>query len=69
LPAVIGKELRVVMEQKLLTPEGRGRYLRRQASVERVVGIIDRVLGFEQFSIRGLQKLLWSGIWLVWLTT
>jgi hypothetical protein len=43
------------MEQKLRTPEGRRRYLRRQASVEPVVGI-KRVLGFEQFSLRGLQK-------------
>jgi hypothetical protein len=32
------------------------RYLRRQASVEPVVGIIKKVLGFEQFSLRGLQK-------------
>src|SRR5258707_13423005 len=44
------------MEQKLRTPEGRLRYLRRQASVEPVVGIIKKVLGFEQFSLRGLQK-------------
>jgi Transposase DDE domain len=46
----------VAREQKLRTPEGRRRYLRRQASVEPVVGIIKRVLGFEQFSLRGLQK-------------
>ena len=46
----------VAMEQKLRTPEGRRRYLRRQASVEPVVGIIKRVLGFEQFSLRGLQN-------------
>ena len=46
----------VAMEQKLRTPEGRRRYLRRQASVEPVVGIIKKVLGFEQFSLRGLQK-------------
>src|SRR5260370_37906356 len=44
------------MEQKLRTPAGRRRYLRRQARVEPVVGIIKRVLGFEQFSLRGLQK-------------
>jgi transposase len=46
----------VAMEQKLRSPEGRRRYLRRQASIEPVVGIIKRVLGFEQFSLRGLQK-------------
>ena len=46
----------VAMEQKLQTPEGHRRYLRRQASVEPVFGIIKKVLGFEQFSLRGLQK-------------
>jgi hypothetical protein len=46
----------VATEQKLRSPEGRRRYLRRQASVEPVVGILKRVLGFEQFSLRGLQK-------------
>jgi hypothetical protein len=46
----------VGMEQKLRTPEGRHRYLRRQASIEPVIGIIKKVLGFEQFSLRGLQK-------------
>ena len=46
----------VAMEQKLRTPEGRRCYLRRQASIEPVVGIIKKVLGFEQFSLRGLQK-------------
>jgi len=46
----------VAMEQKLATPEGRKRYLRRQASVEPVFGIIKRALGFRQFSLRGLQK-------------
>jgi hypothetical protein len=46
----------VAMEQKLRSPEGRARYLRRQASVEPVFGIIKKVIGFEQFSLRGLQK-------------
>jgi hypothetical protein len=46
----------VAMEQKLRTPEGQKRYLRRQASIEPVFGIIKRVLGFRQFSLRGLQK-------------
>jgi len=46
----------VAMDQKLRTPEGRARYLRRQASVEPVFGIIKKVIGFEQFSLRGLQK-------------
>ena len=33
-----------------------GGHHQRQASVEPVVGIIKKVLGFEQFSLRGLQK-------------
>ena len=46
----------IAMEQKLSSPEGHKRYLRRQASIEPVFGIIKRVLGFRQFSLRGLQK-------------
>jgi hypothetical protein len=46
----------VAMAPKLRSPEGRRRYLRRQASVEPVVGIIKKVLGFEQFLLRGFQK-------------
>jgi transposase len=46
----------VAMAQKLRTAEGRRRYLRRQASVEPVVGIIKKVLGFQQFLLRGLGK-------------
>ena len=46
----------VAMEQKLRTPEGRRSYLRRQASVEPALGIIKKVLGFEQFLLRGLPK-------------
>ena len=46
----------VAMDQKLRTPEGRRRYLRRQASIEPVIGSIKKVLGFEQFLLRGLQK-------------
>jgi transposase len=46
----------IAMDQKLSTPEGHKRYLRRQASIEPVFGIIKRVLGFRQFSLRGLQK-------------
>jgi transposase len=44
------------MALKLRSPEGRRRYLRRQASIEPVFGIIKKILGFEQFSLRGLQK-------------
>jgi hypothetical protein len=46
----------VAMAQKLQSPEGRQRYLRRQASVEPVIGILKRALGFNQFLLRGLEK-------------
>ena len=58
----------MAMEQKLRSPEDRRRYLRRQASVEPVLGIIKRVLGFEQFLLVGYKKLLWNETWPVWLT-
>ncbi|MBV9672880.1 MAG: transposase [Verrucomicrobia bacterium] len=47
----------VAMEQKLSSPEGRARYLRRQASVEPIFGIIKKILGFEQFSSEGTRDL------------
>jgi hypothetical protein len=37
------------MEQKLRSPEGRRRYLHRQASVEPVVGIMKRVLSSSSY--------------------
>ena len=45
----------VAMEQKLRSPEGRRRYFAAKP-VSNQFRIIKRVLGFEQFSLRGLQK-------------
>src|SRR5260370_15294474 len=42
----------LAMQQKLRTPEGRRRYLRRQASVEPVVGLIKLDLGFDHLPLR-----------------
>lgn len=44
------------MAWRLQTPEGKDVYGRRKATVETVFGIIKQVLGFRQFSLRGLQK-------------
>jgi len=44
------------MEHKLDQPEGRAVYRRRKGIVEPVVGWIKHVLGFRQFSFRGLDK-------------
>jgi hypothetical protein len=58
----------VAMGQKLRTPEGRRRYLRRQASVEPVVGIIKRFWVLSSSLCVGCKKLPWSGTWSVRLT-
>jgi transposase len=49
------------MKQKLETPEARKRYSKRKSIVEPVNGWIKSVLGFRQFSLRGLKKV--SGEW------
>ncbi len=49
------------MAGKLATPEGRARYARRKVIPEPVFGWIKHVLGFRQFSLRGLTKV--SGEW------
>jgi transposase len=51
------------MKQKLETPEGRKRYSQRKSVVEPVNGWIKSVLGFRQFSLRGLSKV--SGEWIL----
>lgn len=42
------------MAEKLLTPDGKARYARRKHTVEAANGWIKNVLGFRQFSLRGL---------------
>jgi len=44
------------MERKLNTPEGRAQYRRRKGIAEPVVGWAKHVLGFRQFSLRGVEK-------------
>jgi transposase len=43
------------MSQKLTTPDGKARYAERKGMVEPVNGWIKHVLGFRQFSLRGLN--------------
>lgn len=45
----------------LKTKEGKARYAKRKSTVEPVFGIIKQVLGFRQFSLRGLEAV--SGEW------
>jgi transposase len=49
------------MAWKLKTKAGKARYAKRKSTVEPVFGIIKQVLGFRQFSLRGLEAV--SGEW------
>jgi transposase len=54
-PPAAGASPRLQMAAKLQTAEGRRIYRARKRTVEPVIGIIKEVLGFRQFSLRGLE--------------
>jgi hypothetical protein len=56
------------MAHKLKTKVGRALYALRKQTVEPVFGIIKSVLGFRQFSLRGLKKVTgeWTLVCLAW---
>jgi len=56
------------MAYRLKTPEGRTLYALRKQTPEPVFGIIKAVLGFRQFSLRGLEKVRgeWSLVTMAW---
>jgi len=56
------------MAHKLKTKAGRATYAVRKQTVEPVFGIIKSVMGFRQFSLRGLQKVTgeWTLVCLAW---
>ena len=56
------------MAHRLKTPEGRTLYALRKQTPEPVFGIIKAVLGFRQFSLRGLEKVRgeWSLVTMAW---
>lgn len=56
------------MAHRLKTPEGRNLYALRKQTPEPVFGIIKSVLGFRQFSMRGLDKARgeWSLVTMAW---
>lgn len=47
---------RIAMREKLKTADAKAKYKRRKHTVEPVFGIIKNVLGFNRFSLRGLEK-------------
>jgi transposase len=57
-----------VMAHRLKTKTGRARYALRKQTVEPVFGIIKSVMGFRQFSLRGLPKVTaeWALVCLAW---
>ncbi len=57
-----------LMEHRLATQAGRALYGLRKQTVEPVFGIIKHVMGFRQFSMRGLDKVTgeWSLVSLAW---
>ena len=56
------------MARRLKTTAGRALYALRKQTVEPVFGIIKSVMGFRQFSVRGLKKVSgeWSLVCLAW---
>ena len=56
------------MRHRLATPEGRKAYALRKQTPEPVFGIIKSVMGFRQFSLRGLDKVKgeWNLVTLAW---
>jgi transposase len=64
-PAPESEDPLVKMAWQLKTKAGRKHYSRRKCTVEPVFGIIKHVMGFRQFSLRGLQAV--AGEW-KWVT-
>ena len=56
------------MKHRLTTVAGRAAYAARKQTVEPVFGIIKSVMGFRQFSLRGLRKVTgeWNLVCLAW---
>ena len=56
------------MAHRVKTKDGRKRYALRKQTVEPVFGIIKSVMGFRQFSLRGLDQVKgeWNWVTLAW---
>ena len=56
------------MAHRLRTPEGKKLYALRKQTPEPVFGIIKFVLGFRQFSLRGIEKVRgeWRLVTMAW---
>jgi transposase len=67
-PAPVDPTPAEAMAHRFQTPEGRKLYALRKQTPEPVFGIIKSVLGFRQFSLRGLEKVRgeWSLVTMAW---
>ncbi|MBX9869870.1 MAG: IS1182 family transposase [Burkholderiaceae bacterium] len=67
-PLLAGASAVQKMRHKLQTQVGRVKYAARKCTVEPVFGIIKSVLGFRQFSLRGIEKAdgEWTLVCLAW---
>lgn len=67
-PAPVTDDPITVMEHQLTTQAGRALYALRKQTVEPVFGIIKQVMGFREFSMRGLDKVAgeWTLATLAW---
>ncbi|MBC7686315.1 MAG: transposase [Bdellovibrionales bacterium] len=67
-PLPAGATAAQAMSHRLKTKDGRARYALRKQTIEPVFGIIKSVMGFRQFSLRGLEKVRgeWTLVCLAW---
>jgi hypothetical protein len=56
------------MEHRLKTKDGRAIYAKRKCTVEPVFGIIKAIMGFRQFSLRGVKSVRgeWNLVCMAW---
>jgi len=68
MPPPDANDLVACMQYNLQGKQGKGIYAKRKCTVEPVFGIIKNVLGFRQFSMRGLKKVQgeWQLVCMAW---
>jgi len=68
MPQPDANDLVACMQYELQGKQGKEIYARRKCTVEPVFGIIKNVLGFRQFSMRGLKKAQgeWQLVCMAW---
>jgi transposase len=67
-PLPEGADYKTTMQHRLKTKVGKALYAARKSTVEPVFGIIKHILGFRQFSVRGLERVQgeWDLVSIAW---